>query len=75
MINITNPSGMSLNDWAGQVMLDLDKYGALSRLEGDDWQEWAIRLLNSLAINRNFPLPYDFDEWRDWAERFAQALS
>lgn len=75
MTTITRPSYMSLHDWADQIALDLDSYGALSRLDDDDWQNWAMQFLNNTSLGRNFPLPYDFDDWRDWAERFAQALS
>ena len=75
MTTITRPSYMSLNDWADQIALDLDSYGAFGRLDGDDWQNWAMQFLNNTSLGRNFPLPYDFDDWRDWAERFAQSLS
>lgn len=76
MTTITRPSFMGLNDWADQMMLDLDVYGTLGRLDDpDNWQNWAMQFLNNTTLGRNLPLPYDFDNWRDWAERFAQSLS
>lgn len=72
-IRITLPIGMELRDWADQIALDLDSFGALGRLDDiDDWQNWAMQFLNNTTLGRNFPLPYDFDNWRDWAERFCQ---
>lgn len=76
MTTITRPSYMELNDWADQVALDLDSYGAFGRLDNpDDWQDWAMQFLNNTSLGRNFPLPYDFTDWREWAERFCQTLS
>jgi hypothetical protein len=74
--HVTLPSHMSLMDWAGQVALDLDPYGALGRLDNpDNWQNWAMQFLNNTTLGRNFPIPYDYKDWRDWAERFVQTLS
>jgi hypothetical protein len=72
-VRITLPTGMGLRDWADQIALDLDNYGALGRLDDvDNWQTWAMQFLNNTTLGRNFPLPYDFDDWREWAERFCQ---
>lgn len=74
-ISITRPTGMRLMDWADQVCLDLDFIGAVGKLmREDEWQNWAIQFLNSLALGRNLPSPYDFKNWKDWADRFCQAL-
>jgi hypothetical protein len=76
MTTITRPTFMSLNDWADQIALDLDGYGAFGRLDNpDDWQDWALQFLNNNSLGRNFPRPQDFTDWREWAERFCQALS
>jgi hypothetical protein len=73
-VRLTLPTGMQLQDWADQVALDLDNYGALGRLDDvENWQNWAMQFLNNTTLGRNFPLPYDFDDWREWAERFCQA--
>lgn len=72
-VRITLPTGMGLRDWADQVALDLDNYGAFGRLDDvENWQNWAMQFLNNTTLGRNFPIPYDFDDWRDWAERFCQ---
>ena len=76
MISITRPYGMELLDWAAQVVLDLDPYGAFGRLENpNSWQDWAVQFLNSTSIGRNLPNPYMFTDWREWAERLCQLLS
>lgn len=73
-VRLTLPTGMQLQDWADQVSLDLDSYGALGRLDDpNDWQNWAMQFLNNTTLGRNLPLPYDFADWREWAERFCQA--
>jgi hypothetical protein len=76
MPNITRPTGLTLRDWADQVVLDLDNYGAFGRLNRDsDWQNWAVQFLNNTTLGRNLPNPYQFTDWRRWAERLAQMLS
>ena len=74
--HVTLPVHMGLVDWANQVALDLDPYGAFGRLDSlDNWQNWAMQFLNNTSLGRNFPNPYDFEDWQEWAERFVQTLS
>lgn len=74
--HVTLPVNMTLMDWANQVALDLDPYGALGRLDDpNNWQNWAMQFLNNSTLGRNFPVPYHFDNWKDWAERFVQTLA
>ena len=74
-LKITLPTGLNLRDWADQITLDLDPYGAFGRLDIEDqWQNWAMQFLNNMTLRENFPIPYNFDNWRDWAERFCQTL-
>lgn len=71
----TLPFGMSLQDWADQIALDLDPYGAFGRLDDvNQWQNWAMQFLNNMTLRENIPNPYQFSEWREWAERFCQTL-
>jgi len=74
-IRVTLPTGMGLRDWADQINLDLDPFGAFGRLDVEtNWQNWAMQFLNNMALKENFPVPYSFDDWREWAERFCQVL-
>jgi hypothetical protein len=74
-IRVTLPTYMSLRDWADQINLDLDPFGAFGRLDVEtNWQNWAMQFLNNQTLKENFPIPYDFADWRDWAERFCQVL-
>jgi hypothetical protein len=74
-LRATLPTNLSLRDWADQITLDLDPYGAFGRLDIEDqWQNWAMQFLNNMTLRENFPIPYNFENWRDWAERFCQTL-
>jgi len=73
---ITRPTGMELLDWASQVIIDLDAYGAFGRLDDPNrWQDWGMQFLNNTTIGRNLPIPYGFTDWREWAERLVGSLS
>jgi len=69
------PTGLTLQDWADQVSLDLDRYGAMSKIAGDEWQNWGVQLLNNSSLGHNIPNPYQFDNWSDWAERLCGVLA
>lgn len=74
--NVTLPTNMQLRDWADQIVLDLDPYGALGRLDDENkWQDWAMQFLNNMTLKNNIPIPYGFNNWKDWAERFCQVLA
>jgi hypothetical protein len=74
-IQITFPTGMGLTDWADQVALDLDPYGAFGRLSDESkWQDWGMQLVNNASLKENLPIPYNFDDWREWAQRFCQTV-
>jgi hypothetical protein len=67
---------MSLQDWADQMCLDLDRYGATGKLMDESrWQDWAVQFYDNASLGRNLPNPYYFENWREWAERFYQSLS
>ena len=74
-IRITLPTGMALQDWADQIALDLDPYGAFGRLPDEkNWQNWAMQFVNNASLKENIPIPYNFSDWRSWAERFCQTV-
>jgi hypothetical protein len=73
---ITLPTYMSLLDWAAQINLDLDSYGAFGRLDNPEkWQDWGMQFINNTTLGRNLPNPYYFNDWKEWAERLVGALS
>lgn len=73
---ITLPTYMSLPDWAAQINLDLDAYGAFGRLDNPEkWQDWGMQFINNTTLGRNLPNPYQFTDWKEWAERLVGALS
>lgn len=75
-IHVTLPTNMALRDWADQVVLDMDKYGAIGKLMDESkWQDWAMQIFNNTSLKNNFPIPYQFNNWKDWAERFCQVLA
>lgn len=74
-MRITLPTYMSLQDWADQISLDLDPYGAIRRLDNvSKWQDWAVQFVTSTALPQNIPNPYQYEDWREWAERFCGLL-
>jgi hypothetical protein len=74
-IRVTLPTHITLRDWADQIILDFDPYGAFGRLEDENnWQNWGMQFVNNLTLRENFPIPYQFDDWREWAERFCQTV-
>lgn len=74
-VRITLPVHMSLRDWADQVALDLDPFGAFGRLTDEaNWQNWAMQFVNNATLKENIPIPYHFDNWQEWADRFCQTV-
>lgn len=76
MTMITLPTNMTLLDWASQLVIDLDAFGAFGRLDNPErWQDWAMQFLNNTTIGRNLPNPYYFTDWKEWAERLVGAMT
>ena len=74
-MNITRPTGMTAIDWADCVVLELDAYAALGRLDNEaEWQDWAVQFRNITALGKGIPDPYGFENWNEWADRFVGAL-
>ena len=71
------PRGISLIDWADQVVFGLDSYGAFPHLQSESaWQDWAANfLLNGPLSAKGLPNPYEFDDWVQWADRFCAVLN
>jgi hypothetical protein len=68
---------IELRDWADQVILDLDKFGPIRRLEDDgDWQTWGTQFQTISGLSqKNPPDPRFFNDWREWATRLYGVLS
>lgn len=67
-----SPNGLTLQQWAAALTLQLDRYETLPTLQNtDDWRTWAAAVCNAPTIRKsNPPNPYEFDNWRAWAARF-----
>ncbi len=73
---IPSPYGLSLQDWADQVVGELQEAGPVPTLDGPGWEEWAQRLLElNPTIQQVAPSPSGFTDWRDWAARFVFAVN
>lgn len=70
-----DPSGMPMLAWADAMALDLDRHGAVYRLDReDDWRRWAAYVVSLPVVNTcDPPLPDGFDSFREWAQRFVGA--
>ena len=65
-----------MRDWADQVTLDLDRYGPIGRIVGDNWQAWGVQLLSFVSLGSyTLPDPYQFTDWLEWANRLCGELS
>jgi len=73
---ITLPVNIAFNDWASQVILDLDQYGVFAPPVSDNWQEFGQQFLSNLSLGvHSIPNPYNFTDWQSWADQFTGALS
>lgn len=74
---ITQPVMIALRDWADQVILDLDAFGPLAKLEDETrWQEWGLQFVTISGLSqKNPPNPYDFSDWQEWASRLTGVFS
>lgn len=65
------PLGLTVQQWTDMNALYLSKFGAIPRVENDDWREWAVQLLNLPTIHGiNIPSPYQYQDWTEWAHAF-----
>ena len=74
---ITQPVMIELRDWADQVVLDLDQYGPLMRLDDEaDWQTWGTQFVTISGLSqKNPPDPRAFNDWREWTSRLCGVFS
>lgn len=75
-MTVPQPYGITMRDWADQVVFGLDNYGPFTRLNDEDWQQWAEQfLLNVRLSGKILPQPRAFNEWTEWAQRFCEAIN
>jgi len=72
---IARPIGISLQDWADSVALDLGIYGVVGKITDDNWQDWGVQFCNNVGIGQNMPNPYQFEHWDKWAERMCEVFA
>ena len=67
---------IELQDWADQMVLDLNTYGNMPQLDNiEQWQDWAVSLCAIAGItSKNPPDARAFSDWREWASRFVQVM-
>lgn len=71
-----DPAFMTAPQWADAMILNLEQYGNIGRLDDEKkWREWASQLLNLPKLAGNVvPDPYQFDDWRTWAIRCVENI-
>jgi len=70
---IIDPRTMDLTDWTDTMVLELDKYGPITKLmHPDQWREWANQVVQLLQLSPAQLNPFFFADWREWAIRFIQ---
>ena len=76
-IHVIDPWSMPLPAWADAMVLELDAYGNLGRLDDETrWREWGEQMLNMPGISGSIvPDPYTFGTWQEWAERLNDGLA
>lgn len=75
-IRTISPNYMDLSHWADAMVQNVDKYGNLGRLMGDDWKMFGLNMMTLPALSGSVvPDPYAFDTWQEWVSRLNENLS
>lgn len=75
-MQIPDPTGMELRDWADAVTYVSTQYTDIAPLDGEQWQDWGVTFFNNPQLGGlHPPNPYSFSDWRDWGVALAQALA
>lgn len=75
-MQIILPVDISYNNWATQLIYDLNEFQVPIPTDVEHWRDWACFLIEFNNFTQA-PLPdkrtYPFDEsWREWASFFVQ---
>lgn len=77
-IEILDPRGFELQEWADYVVSQLEGTGYTGQLDlPQDWRAWAVSIIasNPLVAQRNPPDPYAYgDDWQGWGIAFKRAV-
>ena len=74
-VQTIDPAHVSVQEWCDFMVPNLEQFGNLGRLDGDNWREWGTQLLNLPALSGSIvPDPYQFDDWILWAMRLNENL-
>jgi len=60
------PQGLSIFDWANELLIQGSKYDIPQLLSEEAWKDWANRV-RMLVTAVNVPLTEGFPTWQDWA--------
>jgi hypothetical protein len=72
---VIDPRGLTVQQWTSAVSLTLATAAPPMKLTDEDWQRWAVTLIQDPKIATYTPPdPRGFSDWRSWAERFVQAV-
>jgi hypothetical protein len=76
-VQVINPYGMTARDWTDAMVINLEQFGNIGRLENEDqWRDWALQLMTLGSLSgTTVPDPYGFLEWRPWAEALTKNLA
>ena len=69
-IHAIDPGGHTAVSWADAMVIELEQFGNLGRLDDpEQWREWAVQLFLLPSISGSIvPDPYNFATWDEWAK-------
>lgn len=75
-VRTISPFHIDLSAWADAMVQNVEKYGNLGRLMGDDWRAFGLNMMTLPGLSGSIvPDPYAFTDWQDWVMRLNENLS
>lgn len=68
---MVNPAGMTLEDWAAQLLVDFPDDGIPQLIDPARWRDWGALVISCPSFAADAPNQYQYDDWRDWAQEMA----
>lgn len=78
MTQIPDPRGISLRDWADNVVLNFSGTGYVGQIDDNlRWQDWGAELILTVPeiASHSPPDPYSFSDWRAWGIALIRAMT